>query len=533
MNKFRAFLILLILLAAQTVFAGGSSASAGNNQAAAGKPSHANLTFTMWGDEPDAMSSVLAEFEKRTSDTLNISIKMLWTPVSDYANKLRLMLSSGEQIDSCFDASWVALQDFASRGVYASLDKYFDNPQYPGLLNFDDVLLQNNMFTSSDGKHIYAIPLVQAVGDAVNGYMIRKDLREKYNIPPIKTLSDLESFFDVILKNEPGMVPLAASGTGEQMQMLYTQFPSMKNNPDSLLWQIPVASAMVGVAELAPDRKSVVNFYMIGDPRRVQGYWFSQEQFTKAREWYVKGYVDKDILSKTGADMQNAFTSGRAAVMESGTPNYLTRKPALLSAVPNAQVDFWVHTDEIRNMQPHAKPTNFLANNFQCIPVTSKNIDRTMAFYNWLFSSQDNHDLFEYGIQGIHWIPQGSDLYSIPQGAPKYNFNGYKLTWNRNYVRFPADLDPDIINYIKYTQKIDSYYMDPFTGFTAYTENIKTEIARILPIFQEAQFTSMAGVNPDPRAALDGYYAKMMDMGLQKIYDEMINQLNAFLAKKK
>ncbi|MCL2834895.1 MAG: ABC transporter substrate-binding protein, partial [Treponema sp.] len=407
------------------------------------------------------------------------------------------------------------------------------NPQYPGLLNFDNEILQNNMYTSAVGTHIYAIPLMQALGGAVNGYMIRKDLREKYGLPPIQSYDDLEKFYDMVLKNEPGMVPMAANSAGGPWQDTPT-YPDQQSNPDSRYWQVPVGSGMFGIAELAPDRKTVSNFYMVGDPRLVQGKWFNQDIFLKARDWYVKGYVDKDIQSKTPADMQNAFTSGRAASLREGTPNYTVRKNALLKAVPGAQVEFWVYTsDKIRNMEPHAMKTNFLAANYQCIPVTSKYVDRTMNFYNWLFLTQDNHDLFEYGIEGTHWQAQGADKYTVPAGAAPYTFNGYKLTWNSKYIRYPADLEPDIFNYMKYTQDINSFYVEAFAGFTPNTEPYRTEMARVLPVQQEAQNTSITGVNADPKAALDGYYAKMVDLGLPKIYDEMIKQLNAFLAAKK
>jgi len=390
-----AILVLFVLLAAQFVTAGGGQAApAVPGPASAGKPAHVNLIFTMWGDEPEAMSSVLAEFEKRTADTLNTSIKILWTPQSDYANKLRLMLSAGEQIDSCFDATWITLQDFASRGVYYSLDDYFNNPDYPGLLNFDSEMLHYNMLESATGRHIYAIPLMQTLGNNVYGYMIRKDLREKYGLPPIKSLPDLEKFMDLVLKNEPGMVPMAANQAGGPYQGLILGFDGMKENPDTLFWQVPVASGMFGCAQFAPDKKSVTNFYMVGDPRIVNGKWFSQDMFELTRRWYVNGYVDKDISSKTAADMQNAFTSGRAAILQEGTANYALRKAALLKAVPNAQVEYWVYNEKMGNMEPNAVRTNYLATNYQCIPVTSKNIDRTINFYNWLFLTQDNHDLF-------------------------------------------------------------------------------------------------------------------------------------------
>ena len=44
--------------------------------------------------------------------------------------------------------------------------------------------------------------------------------------------------------------------------------------------------------------------------------------------------------------------------------------------------------------------TDYRAWNNLVIPVTSKHADETMKFLDWLFQSQDNHDLFELGIKG-------------------------------------------------------------------------------------------------------------------------------------
>ena len=62
-------------------------------------------------------------------------------------------------------------------------------------------------------------------------------------------------------------------------------------------------------------------------------------------------------------------------------------------------------------MKPGAIRTDFRANNSVVIPASSKNIDRTMKFLDWLYSSKDNHDLFELGIEGEHWIKDGDNGY--------------------------------------------------------------------------------------------------------------------------
>lgn len=73
-----------------------------------------------------------------------------------------------------------------------------------------------------------------------------------------------------------------------------------------------------------------------------------------------------------------------------------------------------------------------------------------MKFLDWLFSSEENHDLFELGIEGEDWEPVGEDQYRVIEGetaAQTYTFPGYVLTWNPNYVKFPDTLPDDILAY--------------------------------------------------------------------------------------
>ena len=52
-----------------------------------------------------------------------------------------------------------------------------------------------------------------------------------------------------------------------------------------------------------------------------------------------------------------------------------------------------------------------------------------MKFLDWLFSSKDNHDLFELGIEGVHWIKDGDNGFK-PTDKSTMLLQGYELTWN-------------------------------------------------------------------------------------------------------
>ena len=109
-----------------------------------------------------------------------------------------------------------------------------------------------------------------------------------------------------------------------------------------------------------------------------------------------------------------------------------------------------------------------MANNFVCVPISSSKVDLTMKFLDWLFSSEENHDLFELGIEGEDWEPVGEDQYRVIEGetaAQTYTFPGYVLTWNPNYVKFPDTLPDDILAYKKYDLEKDAYYISAACRF--------------------------------------------------------------------
>ncbi|MGV2686458.1 hypothetical protein GNF82_19410, partial [Clostridium perfringens] len=65
-------------------------------------------------------------------------------------------------------------------------------------------------YNKFDGK-IMGIPLGPTQGP-VYGLLIRKDLREKYGLPELKTLEDLEKFLYTVKENEKDVRPFIING---------------------------------------------------------------------------------------------------------------------------------------------------------------------------------------------------------------------------------------------------------------------------------------------------------------------------------
>ena len=211
--------------AAETTAAAAESSAGGKNE------NHLEITFYHWGEKPNQMDDVMSKFNETGGKELNMTWKTNWTPLDDYSNMIKLKLSAGESVDANFDAQWMMLLDFIREGNYHDMSPYFMNPEYPGLeAAFDPNFLYNNMFGT--GK-TYCIPITQAYNTAPLVF-IRGDLREKYGLPPVKTLEEYETFLEAVIANEPNMVPISTNvkerhtgtiSTAENALYIYDEAP--------------------------------------------------------------------------------------------------------------------------------------------------------------------------------------------------------------------------------------------------------------------------------------------------------------------
>ena len=70
---------------------------------------------------------------------------------------------------------------------------------------------------------------------------------------------------------------------------------------------------------------------------------------------------------------------------------------------PDAVLGFYATEPAQRNMEKGAIVSNMKTNNQLVVPAWSEKIDQVMYFLDWMYGSPENHDLFQYGIEGVGW----------------------------------------------------------------------------------------------------------------------------------
>lgn len=136
---------------------------------------------------------------------------------------------------------------------------------------------------------LYGVP---TYGEYVSVFY-NKDLFAKYGLAPPTTLADFEAAMDTFVQN--GITPLTVSAADYGANHLW--------------YELALSQA---------DRQWVDNFQLFAGPVDFhdQAWTFAAQTM---QDWVTKGYISKDSTGIKATDMGNAFTSGAAPMMVSGS----------------------------------------------------------------------------------------------------------------------------------------------------------------------------------------------------------------------
>jgi putative aldouronate transport system substrate-binding protein len=451
------------------------------------------------GDKPAGFDDVLkAVNDKLKADNVGAALNINFLPWTDYGNAISVKMSAGEDFDMYLDAPWLSMNQMIASNSLVQLDDMVG--QRPELqASIPEEMWEYNKF---DGK-IMGVPLGTTQGQ-LYGLLIRKDLREKYGLPELKTLDDLEAFLYKVKEQEQDVKPFVINGIKAD------KLPFILSDSANL--------ALDEVLEIG------VNMFAYSTKdKKVVGQWESP-MIADAYERVTRFYQD-GILSKNIAQEQNAetlFKQGKYAATYYAADGVEGLKYAEMLQDGSDKLEVFIPNGD------QAKPyTAFQQWNFLCIPTSSKNPELAMDVANWL-SIKENHDLMEYGIQGKDWEPVGETSYKV---LSSYTFPGYVLTWRPTLNRTPDTMAADDKKWFDFSTDPANFTLSPTAGFNFNAEKVKTEYAKITPLHASI----FLPLNQGLLAANEGKKTlseKMASLGGQKVIDEIQAQIDAVVAGK-
>ncbi|MFD2329923.1 extracellular solute-binding protein [Cohnella sp. GCM10020058] len=395
------------------------------------------------------------------------------------------------------------MNEMISGGFYAPLDDLL--AQYGANIvgARSEKMIEANKF---NGK-VYGLPQGNVQGGNNRQYIIRKDLREKYGIGPIKTLDELKEFAYAVGKNDPSVIPWGTQ-TGNSSYVPFV----LSEEYDPYFRSTGALGQSLVLYFNANDGK-VHNLFDEMEPK----IW---ARILEARQLYQDKIIHQDVLAVK--DMSAEMKSGKIAILvanDFGVPDALL---AVQDNVAGAELE------SVNFFDQKAQITDFKQNNFIALSESSSHKEAAIQFLDWAASSQENYDLLAYGIEGVNWEAVGDKQYkSIGSG---YAWFPFMWNWDPTHDRMNANFSQDVLDIYKQEQDPANFTEDILTGFSFDASPVTNELAQYNQIEQKYYAGIMNGVM-DP----DGTWATFKKEGAalaKKIQNEYQKQVDAFLAAK-
>ena len=478
------------------------------------------------------MDKVLEKFYADSG--LDIKLNIVWNTGADHREKMPLLIGNEEECDLVFDAYWMNLATMIKQDMYLDISSYFQNDDYPGLkAAFSESYLAQ--VTDETGA-IYAIPFTQAPND-LQCIFYRADLAEKYGIT-IDSLESLEAYFKAVKENEPDMI--APFGVGGSRAMYYLDLDILEKRAANV-FEISGTGTAVGMefeVAISEDGKSVLGAgtigapdeYYVAFPEPFNTNTRSERAINRLTKWAQ--YTQPNSVSEDDV-ANNLFYTGLVAAQEANISGYENNKREI-EKIEGAKLGMFIYDDNLRNMVPGFYHTSGqTAWNFLCVPYYSKNVDAAMKFIDWIFQSEENHDLFELGILGEDFTLNEQGEYTKLNPDNLYTFPGYEMTWNPNFIRTNAELDDEVKVLVNYMNDPASYTSSPMDGFVfdnQATPELVNAYAAVSAVQSEYIRPLMHGAyGADAEAKLNEYWEKASAAGIEVIRQAVIDQVQAYL----
>ena len=148
------------------------------------------------------------EVNKIFEKEVGARLKLVLIDEASYAEKMNVVINSGEEFDIMFSAPWNTSTSYdtnAPKGNFMDLTELVDKYGQDIKAKADPRAWD---YVTYDGK-VQIIPSQMKLYTEI-GWVFKKDLVEKYNFDykSVQTLKDLEPYLETLKENEPGITPV-------------------------------------------------------------------------------------------------------------------------------------------------------------------------------------------------------------------------------------------------------------------------------------------------------------------------------------
>ena len=321
---------------------------------------------TMWvGSNFDLNEDMF--FFKKIEEVIGCDLEITFYPYGEvFTTKVSNALATNSLPD-IIPLSGVELSSITAYGDQGAFVNLMDPAVLERMPNFKRVIVDNpeafelfNMYTSTTTGGNYITPTWE-LNRAVNyGWMYRKDIFEKHNIP---MWTDTESFLSALraLKAAyPNSYPMTGFGMNSVWERMMSSFGEhnhtvMAYDWDASKWYCPALSA-------------------------TEDFYSMIKTFQTA---YNEDLIDPDILTNTDVDIDSAVTNNNSFVFNSWIGRMSVQNAAGKEKNPDFQVSYANHIGNGMGLG-----LSKFTGGQTCINAQAQNVEACIAIVDWLYSEE-------------------------------------------------------------------------------------------------------------------------------------------------
>lgn len=464
------------------------------------------ITMYVLGTEATDKDKVVEKINERLKAELNATLNLQIIPLSEYATRYPLILSGGENVDLIYAAPWVNFKENVTRKAFLELTDDFLNMYMPQTMANEPAEAFKQMLV--DGK-LYAIPRNQTTYSSFyNVVMVRKDLREKYGIPELKSLEDYEKYLYAVAENEKGIYGFYNMPTFKPA--IYALF-EVSNN----LLQIVKGDYFIWKDDGSFDLDEV-KYYFDSDEYR--------QYVLKMAEWAEKGVWPSDAIAGT-VSPNDYFTQGRSASLMLSVDT--------IDSIWNTAEASGITDIEVFDIFPEATSRKSdYSGDAIAIPYVSKNPERAAMVLDMLKNDRELNLLFVGGIEGEHYIyDEAANTRTEGPAASAYVWDSFSWAvrndWNPTLPT--RDVTKSLTKAVE-QRTLGDYW--PCSGFSFNNEAVKTQVTLVESLISEYSTSFDLGVfGADTETKLDEFISQLESAGLEDIKAEYLRQLGEYIGQ--
>ncbi len=507
MKRMTAVLSGIVALSMLLSACGGSGEVSKNNGQTAGgsnskdeAPVELTVAYITFGNTPGDLQLVQDEISKIAMEKINATVKLLPISIGSWNQQMNLMLTSNEKLDLIVtgSGSTFGFGPQVTKGQLLPLDELLDQHGQ----GVKEAVGDDFIRAGSIGGKIYAVPSIRDL--ALNyGVLMRKDLADKHRIDvtAIQSIDDLEAMMKTIKENEPNIAPLSPGVAGRSIAEYMYSIDSLGDSFGVLL-------------NNGADNLKVVNYFETPEYAQL---------IKRVRSWYQAGYILKDAATNKEG-IADLLKGGRTAAYVANLKPGVEMQESRMTGMDIVKGD----------MTKSVAKTETVTSIMWAIPRNAQDAVRSMKFLNLMYSDKALINLFDWGIEGKHYVKTDQEnVIRYPDGVDASN-SGYNPNtgwlFGNQFLSYTFDGDnPDIW---KETDEFNKSATKSLAlGFTFDSAPVKTEIAALTNVMNQYRLGLETGTL-DPDKTLPEFLSKLKSAGIDKVIAEKQKQLDEWAAKK-